>query len=109
MGPGIEPRPHWDQSDIADGIYFAALDQKLPAVLLTPACDIEQEKVSLWTLAALFPDAEVVRQLFASEIADWSRDAGGRLELSKGKRETLRKKVWQLVDHKFPRYHWLPI
>jgi hypothetical protein len=44
------PGEDWGQGDVVEAVYFGALDAYRPGVLVTPACDIEQEKLELWTL-----------------------------------------------------------
>jgi hypothetical protein len=108
-----EPGVDWDQGDIVAGVYFAAVDTDLPGVLVTPACDIEQGKVDLWTFVALFPDVAVARALVAKDIEGWmkpgatSSSAGSGL--STKQRAALAKKMDELLNHRFARYHWLPV
>lgn len=92
-------------------MYFAAFDGKRPAVLVTPACDLEHEKVSLWTFVALFPDVEVARQFTGKEIAGWGLkpEPDGCLPVSKNQREALEERVAALISQKYGRYHWLPV
>lgn len=86
------PDASWDQGDIVDGVYFAAFDKSMPAVLVTPACDIEQDKVDLWTFVALFPDVDVAKATVAKDLADWNLAPGTapsknqRASLAKGER-----------------------
>lgn len=102
----IPPREAWDQGDICDQIYCAALDALRPAVLVTPACDLEHDKVDLWTFVTLFPDTEVARQLAKPEIAGWASPYS--VPLSKKQLGTLGKIMHSLLLQKFPRYHWIP-
>jgi hypothetical protein len=103
-----EPGGDWDQGDVVDAVYFAATDCSRPGVLVTPACDIEQDKVELWTFVALYKDDEVARSLVAKDLEGWQRAANGA-PLSKKQRESLAKKVRELIDHRFGRYHWIPV
>jgi hypothetical protein len=81
--PLVLPRASWDQGDFVEGVYFSALDKPMLGVLLTPACDIELGKVSLWTFVALFEDVEVAAALKNENIEN-------------------------LVRQKLPRYQWFP-
>lgn len=103
-----EPSDEWDQGDVVEAAYFAALDAERPAVLVTPACDIDQGKVELWTLVALFPDDEIARALVAKDLESWQKEGGGA-PLSKKQRDALTKTVRQLFEQRFPRYHWIPV
>lgn len=100
----VGPSTQWDQGDIVEGAYFGALDTRLPAVLLTPACDIDHGKADAWTLVALFPDLEVARALCESDLKDWDRTA-----LSKNQTKTLSNTLRGLITQRFPRYQWMPL
>ena len=85
------PGPAWDQGDIVEAVYFPGPDCKLPAVLVTPACDLEHgSPTDLWTFVALRPDAEV-----AGDIVQEQGSARGSLS--------------QLMKQRYYRYHWLPV
>jgi len=96
----------WDQGDIVEAAYFGATDSSLPAVLLTPACDLEHDKVEFWTLVALFPDIEVARAICDAELHAWGRTAES---LSGSQRKRLAEKIRDLIHQRFPRYQWLPL
>jgi hypothetical protein len=100
------PGSAWDQGDVVDALYFAALDALRPAVLVTPACDLEHDKVDLWTFVVLYPDVDIARTLVAKDLASWQKTAG---QLSRGQQEALTKKVRELIAHRFGRYHWIPV
>ena len=101
------PDASWDQGYIVDGVYFAAFDKSMPAVLVTPACDIEQDKVDLWTFVALFPDVDVAKATVTKELADWNLAPG--TQPSKNQRASLSKALRGLVGQRLPRYQWLPV
>jgi hypothetical protein len=91
-----------------DSVYFAATDDSGPAVLVTPACDIEQDKVRLWTLVRLYSDAEVARAISEPDVSTWlsgSKDG----KLSRSQTESLGKRMKELIGQRYPRYHWVPI
>jgi len=99
-----EPGPDWDQGDIVDAVYFAAIDQSAPGVLVTPACDIEQDKVDLWTFVILHPDTVVAGNILQAEFP-WLASGGSPT----GKQlEAMDKRVRELIGQRYPRYHWLP-
>lgn len=101
------PDVSWDQGDIVEGVYFAAFDKSMPAVLVTPACDIEQDKVELWTFVVLFPDVDVAKATVAKDLADWNLAPG--TAPSKRQHEALAKALRSLVGQRLPRYQWLPV
>jgi hypothetical protein len=107
LGAIAEPGGVWDQGDIVQGVYFAAADTELPAVLVTPACDIEQSKVDLWTFVALYPDTEVARAIVAKDLESWRKS--GTSTLSANQKSSLAKTMRDLLGHRYPRYHWLPV
>jgi hypothetical protein len=84
------PGEDWDQGDVVEALYFAALDAMRPGILVTPACDIEQDKVDLWTFVALYQDVEVARALVAKDLESWQKSGGGA-PLSKRQRESLER------------------
>jgi hypothetical protein len=100
------PGEDWDQGDVVEAVYFGALDAYRPGVLVTPACDIEQEKLELWTFVALYPDVDVARALVAKDLETWQHSGA---PLSKRQREALLNKVRELIGHRFGRYHWIPV
>ena len=106
------PGPSWDQGDIVDAVYFAAVDRPLPGVLVTPACDIYQDKVDLWTFVALFPDIDVTRAILHPEARQWgiAEDESGRLRgLTGNQRIQAERRILELVTQRYPRYHWVPV
>lgn len=108
--PFSTPRPSWDQGDIVDGVYFPGPDAKLPAVLVTPACDLEQEKVSLWTFVALFPDTAVAGDIVQREKGSLPVGEDGLVSQPTTKQRThLERKLRELMTQRFYRYHWLPL
>jgi hypothetical protein len=93
-----------------DRVYFPGPDTKLPAVLVTPACDLEQEKVSLWTFVALFPDTTVAKSIVDRESGSFSVDKNGLvLSPSARQRGHLERKLEELMKQRYYRYHWLPL
>jgi hypothetical protein len=78
---------------------------------MTPGCDIDQEKVLIWSFVALFPDGDVAREVTQPEISGWglAPDANGRFAPSTKQLKQLRKDLENLVRNRYPRYQWLPI
>lgn len=104
---GVPDINSWDQGDIVDGVYFAAFDKKMPGVLVTPACDIAQEKVDLWTFVGLFPDIDVAKASVAKELEEWNLPPG--TPPSRKQRSSLAKALGFLIAQRLPRYHWIPV
>jgi len=101
-----------DQSVVLKSLYFFALDEYFDAVVLTPACDIEQGKAELITSTALVSAWTLIAQLLKT---DWKKEnlvdddgrAIARAALTNTKRKWLANQVKQLMRQQFPRYHWL--
>ncbi|MGH7466995.1 MAG: hypothetical protein ACRENP_03320 [Longimicrobiales bacterium] len=102
-----------DQSVIVEGLYFYAIDEHFPGIVLTPACDFEQGKVELATACALISAWDLLSQLLRT---DWQKDglidqSGSpvlRSSLSAGKTKWFKGQVRSVARQQFPRYHWLP-
>ena len=106
------PRETLDQSVILADVYFHAVDEVRPGLVLTPTCDFEHGKCAYVQICALFGVDEIISDLL---VGSWKKlnlaDANGRLvagPLSAGKRGELTGKVRELITQRFPRYHWLP-
>lgn len=101
-----------DQSVVLEGVYFHALDELEHGIVLTPACDFAQQKVELALVCALVDAWELVAALFEH---DWrnvglTREDGSLIsmdELGSTKRKKFENQVNQLMNQRFPRYHWL--
>ncbi len=107
----VDPAPAvLDQGTIVERAYFYAADEERPALVLTPTCDFEQAKAEFVQLCALIDSWELVAALLAT---DWKKmglvdDAGARVKTpGKGKLDELRNNIKQLINQRFPRYHWL--
>jgi len=107
----IPPRSAWDQGDVVEEVYFPSVDAKIPGVLMMPACDLDLNKVFVWTFVALFPDLEVARDVMRRELEGWrlAPDHEGRFQVSSGQRDQIRKRLKDLLRNRYPRYHWLPV
>lgn len=100
------------QGSIITPVYFSALEDDLPAVVLTPTCDVDQNKWSYLTCVALhaFP-GEIGKQILRGQWSDIAYDVkdGVRTErtsLTRKQKERLSDKVEELVKNKIPRFHW---
>jgi hypothetical protein len=109
----LPPKATWDQGDIASGVYFAAFDAKRPGVLVTPACDLALDKVDLWTFVALYRDTDVARDVIEPVLDGWGSfqlsEGGRHMGLSAKQREQVEKKILDLLNQRYLRYHWLPV
>lgn len=102
-----------DQSVLVEGVYFHALDEVRLGIVLTPACDFAQHKVELALVCAMVDAWELIAALLPG---DWrkmglTREDGtliSKEEFGSTKRKTFENQVNQLMNQRFPRYHWLP-
>ena len=85
-----------DQSVIIDQVYFYALDEERPGVVLNPACDFAQDKAEFVMMCALHNAWDLIRGLLAS---DWKK--------IKNQKEAANQ-IKLMIRQRFPRYHWLP-
>lgn len=99
-----------DQSVIVDDVYFYCVDERMPAVVLNPACDFEQDKAELVQFCGLTDAWEFISELLHS---DWDGlklvESGGlisREALSIGKAKSFANRVRQLARQQYPRFHW---
>ena len=94
-----------DQSNIFDNIRFEALGLNLKGVLVTPACDIAQDKTSFFhfcplrNFELLFPT--ILEKELNYDIEELKKD------LSKTKKEKIIKKLTDYIGNNVVRYHWL--
>lgn len=101
-----------DQSVIVDQVYFYALDEVRPGVVLNPACDFAQDKASLVLLCALVDAWELIEVLLKTDwkrmhLADALGSEGQRSVLGDNKRKELGNRIKLVICQRFPRYHWL--
>ncbi|WP_152544805.1 hypothetical protein [Deinococcus phoenicis] len=95
------------QGSVVQAVYFDALDDEYPAVILTPTCDIEQHKVNFFTCVALRPFPEMAEQFLAGPWRDVAYEGDKRRpQLTKKQSESLEKKFRSLFSQREPRYHW---
>jgi hypothetical protein len=99
-----------DQAVIVEPFYFYALDEDLPALILTPTCDFAQQKCEYVQACAIVDAWEVVKGLLGTSWSKSGLVADGKLlagPLPKNKRGDLTDKLTKLAAQQFPRYHWL--
>lgn len=110
MYRAVPPVP--TQGSIITPVYFSAIDAELPAVILTPTCDVEQNNWSYLTCVALQPfPGTIGKQILRGKWGDLAyagKASEGVLRetLTPGQVDSLRKKVRSLMDQKEPRFHW---
>jgi hypothetical protein len=97
------------QGCIISPCFFDATGDDHRAIILTPTCDIENDKAVYVIAVALYPFTSIISVLLDGSWRDIKYEGGGepRLELTPRQREQLSKKIKQLMANEFPRYHWL--
>jgi len=96
----------WDQGDVVEAVFAAAINGDAPGVLLTPSCDIAQGKVATWTFVALFKDEDVAASILGADVRSWNLGSG---EPSSKQHAALAKHATELLHQRVPRFHWLPV
>lgn len=80
-------------------------NNNLPIVILTPPCDIAQDKVDFHRFTVLQPFPlfflNICREVFGGETIDLS-------DISKKKESKIRNKLERAIRNAWPRYHFLP-
>jgi hypothetical protein len=100
---------NWDQGDIAGSVFFPLEDDEAPGVLLTPACDIEQQKVEAWTFVEMYRDVDVLDGMLSKVRAKSSQGEDGIYVAGKDAFGNAENIVRNLLLNKVLRYHWLPV
>lgn len=100
-----------DQGCLIQPVYFYAIDEERLGVVLTPRCDLAQQKADLVQISAVFNASQLIRELLQG---DWKGlgllGADGQLLASipsAGKAKELRERITRLAEQRFARYHWL--
>jgi hypothetical protein len=99
-----------DQGLILDGVYFYAIDEVRPAFVLTPACDIAQQKADFLQVSAVWEAREVLQEFVQDPWRKHLSKADGTLlngPLSKNKEDWLVDRIKELIAQRFQRWHWL--
>ncbi|MCX6733276.1 MAG: hypothetical protein NTX63_00505 [Candidatus Peregrinibacteria bacterium] len=81
-----------EQSNIFSEVHFSAIDKKLEAILVTPACDLAQKKADYAHLCAIMPFEVVLRSKYP-EATEASKQINGFIK--------------EQVTNRSPRYHWV--
>ena len=101
-----------DQGDILTSLPMRAYlpwfeDIKLPLVVVTPTCDLAQEKTDFHRLCVLHPLPHLLYQIGKGlELVEsnWK----GTEPLSKTKWAKIQQKLTSAIKNAWPRYHFLP-
>ncbi len=100
-----------DQGDILYPIKVDNLvnwwkdDEDYPIIILTPTCDIAQEKVDHHRFAVLQPFPFLYLKICQDICGDESMDLNN---LSITKKGQIKNKLSQAIKNSWPRYHFLP-
>lgn len=96
------------QGCIVDNCYFDVVAEDYSAVILTPTCDIENDKADYITLIALIPLTEVINRLLDGSWKDIKYDENGvvRKFLNNKQQIQLEKRIKELMSNAYMRYHW---
>lgn len=97
-----------DQGDIFRDIYFAAVDSHTAAVVITPTCDLVQDKEhSFVKLVAVVPLEKVIKAIAGSVGIDETFFSSGE-EISHTKSKKLIKALDNNIDGSlFPRFYFI--
>ncbi len=101
----VDGAQSWRQGSVANDVPFSVLDGFCRAVLLTPECDLQQQKAATAAFIALFEAPNVVLGLVADEWTTIGAVSGA--PTSRGRRREIDDRIRRLQRHQFPRYHWL--
>lgn len=89
-----------DQCQVFRDVPFPAIKTSIPGLLITPRCDIAQDKVAQVTFCGLIP----FKQLFCYFLGDASLDDYKKNDLGKGRAYDLLLKT---IKNQFLEYHWI--
>ncbi len=103
-----------DQGTILKEAPFYAIAERREAIVVTPVCDIAQDKADYVAFCALFKLSEFLEgQLAGGWSSGGKLDANGKFPDSlpknekNGFRKDTRNKLEQIARGSFPRYYWL--
>jgi hypothetical protein len=92
-------------------VYFDAIDEPRNGLILTPRCDIAQDRVEFLHVCPLLDAWEIVGEFISKEWtgAKLLAEDGSRLPgpLSKTKRDNFANSLKLVITQRLPRYHWL--
>jgi hypothetical protein len=103
-----EPYSRLQQGCIIEGLWFHFLQAEIDAVVLSPACDVAQNKADFATCVGLFPFEE---QILKFKEGDWAKkhgEANGQPIATPTRKQSDRfaDDIRDLMNNRFPRYHW---
>lgn len=94
------------QGAIVRNVLFTVTDSSEYGFLLTPECDLEQEKAETVVFVAVF-DALLLFQDFARGIAGLTETSGAFVANPRDGSGRLRDKISDIQNQRVQRYHWL--
>jgi hypothetical protein len=100
-----DPPPQLQQGVLLSDVGFSAIGKQLPALALTPACDLEHNKVPVVTACAVVDAIETIRRVSSKNLTD--EEGQPATKVSTTKLGNLKNLINQLMDQRLPRFHWL--
>ena len=95
-----------DQSQIFDNVKFSAVKEDLFGILLTPVCDISQDRVSFYKFCPVLPFKVIFFQKLKDDINVSYEDFINSTYGSK-KKDRILQYIPRVLNNQFDRYHWL--
>lgn len=97
-----------DQGDVFSGIYFPAIDTRVNAVVITPTCDLVQNKAHFIKFVSTVP-LELVIKIIADSIGIGESSFRSENQISRTKHRNILKVLRRNTTGDFlPRYYLLP-
>ena len=78
-----------------------------PLVIVTPTCDLAQDKADYHRLCILQPLQNLLYE-FGKDLQLTQQHWDGAEPLSKGKWNTIKERLGRIIKNAWPRYHFLP-
>ncbi len=101
-----EHKDELGQCDIIDEIFFSGVDTNLIGILITPVCDIEQDKVDHFNLCAVLPFEDFFFKKIQEECKV-DKSTFFAPTLSNGKTKEIVKFLKKILNNQYPRYHFI--
>lgn len=96
-----------DQGDVFQNIYFPAVDKNVSAIVITPTCDLEQDKANFIKYVSVVSLNQVITQIAEHNNIDSSFfESGAYLSTNQTKR-LLDSFAKNIRGDLFPRYYFL--
>lgn len=97
-----------NQSDIFADIHFSALERNTTAILLTPACDIAQDKAIFYTFAAVIKVNPIIEGFLKKNLEkpDFKLSELNTFD-SKTSQQKPKKIIEEIVKNRHSRWHWI--